>query len=185
MECVRSLRIDAFRGVSEIEKGDVTTREVVGGGRTDRSDPVDNPRTVRRHDHVVGVKVGMASPSARGRRSIKVRTRVAMCSGMPLGTRDAAANQPRRGWYFRRWGRLMNRHVEARKDRARLPASHCPCLQALPPGSVRRSVSARCRSGLPKSPRRSPPARVSRQQRLAAGHSCLVLAEPPWDADLE
>ena len=34
--------------------------KVEGGGRADRTGPVDDFRAIRRHDHVAGVEVGMA-----------------------------------------------------------------------------------------------------------------------------
>jgi hypothetical protein len=63
IERARPLRIDAFR--DELGKGEVAAPKVVGDGRADRTDPVDDSRTIRRHDHVVGVKVGMAQAVPR------------------------------------------------------------------------------------------------------------------------
>ena len=59
----RSRIVDDFRG--ELGKDDVAERKVEGGGRADRTAPVDESRTIRRHDHVAGVKVGMAQPVPR------------------------------------------------------------------------------------------------------------------------
>ena len=65
IERARPLRIGAFRGVNELGKGDVAATKVEGGSRADRSGPVDDLPTIRRHDHVAGVKVGMAQPVLR------------------------------------------------------------------------------------------------------------------------
>ena len=55
----RPLRIvGVFRG--ELGQQDMALRKIVGGGRAGRAEPVDQSRTLRRHDHVAGVKVGMA-----------------------------------------------------------------------------------------------------------------------------
>src|SRR6202050_2820945 len=53
----------AFRG--ELAKDSVTASKVEAGGRTRRTAPVDESRTIRRHDHVAGVKVAMAQPVPR------------------------------------------------------------------------------------------------------------------------
>jgi len=60
----RPLRIgDAFRG--ELAKENVTARKVEADGRTCRTPPVDESRTIRRHDHIAGVKVAMAQSVSR------------------------------------------------------------------------------------------------------------------------
>ena len=60
----RPLRIVGdFRG--ELGQDDVAARKVEGGGRADRTGPVDESRTIGRHDHVAGVEVGMAQPVLR------------------------------------------------------------------------------------------------------------------------
>ena len=43
----------------------VADREVEGAMRADRTDPVDEFRTIRRHDHVAGVKIAVTQPAAR------------------------------------------------------------------------------------------------------------------------
>ena len=56
IDCARPLRIgDGFRG--ELAKDYVTASKLEAGGRTRRTSPVDESRTIRRHDHVAGVKV--------------------------------------------------------------------------------------------------------------------------------
>ena len=60
----RPLRIvDEFRG--ELGEHDVAEPKVESGARADRSGPVDDSWTIRRHDHIAGVKVGMAQPVPR------------------------------------------------------------------------------------------------------------------------
>jgi len=44
---------------------DVAPRKVEGGGRADRTGPVDNPWTIRRHHTVVGVEVAVTKAVAR------------------------------------------------------------------------------------------------------------------------
>jgi hypothetical protein len=43
----------------------VADRGVEGAMRADRTDPVDEFRTIRRHDHVAGVKIAVTQPAAR------------------------------------------------------------------------------------------------------------------------
>jgi hypothetical protein len=65
---------------------------------------------------------------------------VAMCSGMPLRTRDAGAKPVAQGGCVRRRGRLVNRDVEGREDRAHLLRRHGAGPRELLEG---RSVEAR------------------------------------------
>ena len=52
--------VDELRG--DLDQDDVAACKVEGGGRADRTGPIDESRTIRRHDHVAGVEVGMAQP---------------------------------------------------------------------------------------------------------------------------
>ena len=84
---------------------------LVGGGRTSRAEPVDQSRTVRRHDHVAGAKIGMAQ-HVIGREVIALRKH--------------AAAEPQSGVHrlaqrecVQRRSRLVNGRAERRKDCAR------------------------------------------------------------------
>lgn len=55
--------VNEFR--CDLGEEDVAASKVEPRGRTDRSGPVDDSRTLRRHDHIAGVKVSMAQPVPR------------------------------------------------------------------------------------------------------------------------
>jgi hypothetical protein len=63
IERARPLRIDAFR--DELAKDDVAVRKVEASARAPRSGPVDESRTLSRHDHDAGVKVAITQPVPR------------------------------------------------------------------------------------------------------------------------
>ena len=169
---------------TRLDKGDVAARKVEGGGRADRSDPVDDFRTIRRHDHVAGVKVGMAQPVPRWQ---------ALDQGEDAGgdvLRNAVGDPGRvvepiaQGGYIRRRGHLVNGYVEGCEDRAGLLGGDGAGSQELRQG---RSVEARQHDA--EAPLQGHLVEHPRRRGAGgggdAGHSRLVLAEAPRDAGLE
>jgi hypothetical protein len=179
----RPLRIvDEFRG--ELGQDDVAGRKVEGGGRADRTDPVDESRTIRRHDHVAGVEVAMAQP---------VPWPQALDQGEDAGGdvfRNSAAGEPQhvhpvaQKEDVRRRGRLVNGHGEGREDRTRLPGRHGAAARELHQGrsveTTEHDAEAPLQGYLVEHLRRR-----GAGGEDGAGHPRLVPANPPRDAGLE
>ena len=89
--------VDGFP--DEFGKDNVADPKVDGGGRTDRSEPVDESRTIRRHDRVLGENVEMAQPIPRRQALDQVEEPVAMCCGTlkPASRNDPSIQSRREG----------------------------------------------------------------------------------------
>ena len=130
------------------------------------------------------MKVGMAQPAPR-------RQALDQGENASGGVLRNAVGDPRhggkpvaQGGCVRRRGRLMNRYVERREDRPRLVGRHDTSPQELPQGQ---SVKARQHDA--EAPLQSHLVKHLRRWNAGgescAGHSRLVLAQPPRDAGLE
>ena len=154
-------------------------RKIESGGPADRTGPVDQSRTLRRHDHVVGVKVAVAKLVAR---------RQALDQGEDAGgdvRRNLAAAVPQVGVHpvaqreHVRWQRrLVNGKAEVREDGARLPARHGAAPHELQQGwsvmALQHDAEAVCQGHHAQQLRRR-----AAGGEDGVGHLRLVPAEPP------